>query len=197
MIMNITGRGSRYISMLPDCMGAAILCGLFAAISLPVNGQAVTEKQPDLSGITARLQQLEDVEAIRQLLNAYGRTLDARDFRAYAELFAENGVWIGGFGSVQGRAAIQAEMEKQIGTGLQRPGSSNHHIFMNESIEVYGDTATALSKWLFLITGEGNRPVPVYLGHYADQLVKVQGVWKFKRRVVYADIPFQDPLANE
>jgi len=146
--------------------------------------------------IAQRLQILEDREAIRMLLNDYGRTLDERDFAAYAGLFTEDGEWIGGFGRVQGPAAIQAEMEKQIGKEPQVPGKSNHHIFINESIEVEGDTAHALSKWIFMVTGEGNRPVPVYLGHYDDQLVRMDGVWKFKRRVVYADIPFDDPLSD-
>jgi len=169
---------------------------LSLTLVVPHANSVGAQETDELTSIQARLQRLEDLESIRQLLIDYGRHLDARDFVAYAGLFTEDGEWIGGFGRVQGPAAIQAEMEKQIGKEPQVPGKSNHHIFINESIEVEGDTAHALSKWIFMVTGEGNRPVPVYLGHYDDQLVRMDGVWKFKRRVVYADIPFDDPLSD-
>ena len=41
--------------------------------------------------IEARLQRLEDLQAINQLFIDYGEHLDAGDFDAYAELFAEDG----------------------------------------------------------------------------------------------------------
>jgi len=63
----------------------------------------------------ARLQRLEDIESIRRLLTDYGRDLDRRDFKAYSELFAADGVWDGGFGAAKGPAEIQAMMEKSIG----------------------------------------------------------------------------------
>jgi hypothetical protein len=40
------------------------------------------------TSVEARLQALEDKEAIRSLLIDYGRALDSRDFKAYGELFA-------------------------------------------------------------------------------------------------------------
>ena len=66
--------------------------------------------------IEARLQKLEDTEEIRSLLLSYGRTLDAHDLRAYSELFTKDGEWIGGFGSVKGRAELLAFMQKNVGT---------------------------------------------------------------------------------
>src|ERR1700747_2903700 len=69
---------------------------------------------PNTQSLTARIQRLEDSEEIRTLLLNYGRYLDARDFAAYSHLFAKDGVWAGGFGTVQGPAAIQAFMEKNI-----------------------------------------------------------------------------------
>jgi uncharacterized protein (TIGR02246 family) len=171
---------------------AALLC---LSLLLPQANFAGEVDEP--AAIQARLQRLEDLESIRQLLMDYGRTLDARDFAAYAALFTEDGEWIGGFGRIQGRTTIQAEMEKRLGVTPQTPGKSNHHLFMNESIEVDGDTAHAFSKWIFTITGEENRPALVYLGHYEDDLVRDGGAWKFKRRMVYGDIPFADPNAPQ
>ncbi|MCC6201518.1 MAG: nuclear transport factor 2 family protein, partial [Gammaproteobacteria bacterium] len=70
-------------------------------------------------------------------------------------------------------------------------------VFTNESITLDGDRARASTKWLFVTQSSDNRPTPVYLGHYDDSLVREADGWKFQRRVVYGDIPAQDPLAAE
>ena len=54
--------------------------------------------------LAARIQRLEDIEAIRTVLLNYGRFLDARDLPAYSRLFAKDGEWVGGFGSAKGPA---------------------------------------------------------------------------------------------
>ena len=66
------------------------------------------------ASLDSRIQRLEDIEEIRRILTDYGRFLDARDFASYARLFAKDGEWVGGFGTVKGPAAIQAFMEKNI-----------------------------------------------------------------------------------
>src|SRR5439155_26324736 len=84
----------------------------------------------------SRMQRLEDRADIERLLLEYGRTLDTRDFKAYSLLFAKDGVWSGGMGTVQGPAAIQAFMEKAI------PGPNtahNYHILSNFIVDVNGD----------------------------------------------------------
>ena len=78
---------------------------------------------------SARLKRIEDTQEIQTLLLNYGRHLDARDFKAYSQLFAKDGVWQGGMGTVQGPAAIQAFMEKAIpgpsaGTGQHGGGGA-------------------------------------------------------------------------
>jgi hypothetical protein len=144
-----------------------------------------------------RLQQLEDRESIRQLLMEYGRTLDRRDFAAFSKLFAEkDGEWIGGMGKAKGPDAIRKLMETTIGTDASLK-NANLHIFTNEIINLDGDRAKATTKWIFVITGEANRPQPVYLGHYEDDLVLENGNWKFLKRVVYADIPSDNAIASK
>src|SRR2546425_960805 len=73
----------------------------------------------------ARVQRLEDIEEIRTVLISYGRYLDARDFKSYSQLFAKDGEWVGGLGTVKGPEAIQAFMEKNI-PGPNR--ANNYHI---------------------------------------------------------------------
>jgi hypothetical protein len=46
------------------------------------------------------------------------KSLDARDLAKYGSLFASDGEWIGGMGTVRGGpTAIQTFMEKAFGTG--------------------------------------------------------------------------------
>jgi len=142
------------------------------------------------------LQRLEDIEAIRNLLVDYGRTLDRRDFAAYAALFARDGVWDGGFGAGKGPAAIEAMMRKNMGGALITGPQSNFHIMSNFRIDVSGDTGTAWSRWTFVSQqGPGGKLQILYAGRYDDELVREDVLWKFKLRKVTADAPGQAPPA--
>ena len=82
----------------------------------------------------ARLQRLLDKEEITNVLLEYGRSLDSRDFATYSNLFATEGEWVGGFGTVKGPANIKAFMEKNLGTGINKSG--NYHLlskFLSEN----------------------------------------------------------------
>ena len=132
------------------------------------------------ASIAARLQRLEDIEEIRTLLIDYGRHLDSRDLVAYSRLFAKDGEWVGGFGSAKGPAGILEFMQKNLGTGPNRNGS--YHIMSNFEIEVKGDTATARSRWTFVVPGADGKPAISQAGRYEDLLVREDGRWKFKKR---------------
>ena len=144
------------------------------ALSSPVVAQSVE----------ARLKQLEDKEQIAQVLIDYGRHLDARNLAAYASLFATDGEWVGGFGTVKGRANIQAFMEKSLGTGPNRGNS--YHIMSNFEITVKGDTATAWSRWTFVTPGASGATI-AQAGRYDDMFVRENGVWKFQKRTASND----------
>ncbi|NLA75677.1 MAG: nuclear transport factor 2 family protein [Deltaproteobacteria bacterium] len=153
--------------------------------------QAWAEKgaiPPNAVSLEARLKRLEDREEIRSLLMDYGHFLDKRDFKAFSELFAETeGEWIGGLGRAKGSSAVFELMEKTI--GKDAPASPSVHLFTNEMININGDQASALTKWVFVITGESDRPQLCFVGHYEDTLIIEKGRWKFLRRVVHAEIP--------
>src|SRR6185436_16647465 len=138
------------------------------------------------ASLEARLKAFEDKEEIQRLLLDYGRHLDARDFRAYSLLFAKDGVWQGGFGTVAGPAQIQAFMEKAMGTAPNT--ARNYHLLSNFVITVDGDTATAWSRWAFVVPGERGAAIS-QAGRYDDQLVREDGHWRFKRRVASNDTP--------
>ena len=158
-----------------------LLVVVFATAPAPV-AQAPATAAADT--VAARLRALEDREEIRRLLLDYGRHLDSRDLKAYASLFAVDGEWVGGFGTVQGRDNIQAFMEKNMGTGPNRAG--NYHLLSNFVIAVQGDTATAWSRWAFVVPDASGARI-AQAGRYDDTLVRENGRWRFKRRVASND----------
>jgi uncharacterized protein (TIGR02246 family) len=156
---------------------------IFPTLAVP---QAASSTQNQAS-VAARLQRLEDMEEIRTLLLDYGRHLDSRDLAAYSKLFAKDGEWVGGFGSARSPAGILAFMEKNLGTGPNR--NNSFHILSNFVIDVKGDTATAWSRWTFVVPAADGKPVISQSGRYDDTFVREDGRWKFKRRTASNDIP--------
>src|SRR6185503_3558660 len=104
----------------------------------------------DLKSLAARVQVLEDREAIRALILAYGQAHDHRDYRTFASLFASNGEWVGGLGSAKGPQAIFELMDKTIGHNPLPNGSGTVHLMTNDQIEIDGDRASAVTKWTYV-----------------------------------------------
>ena len=155
---------------------------LLMMVLLPLTGSA---QAPTTATLAARLQQFEDRAEIERLLLDYGRHLDSRDFAAYGRLFAKDGEWVGGFGTAGGGpAGIQAFMEKAMGTAPNR--ANNYHLLSNFVITVSGDTATAWSRWAFVVPGAAGATI-AQAGRYDDTLVRENGRWRFKRRTASND----------
>ena len=159
--------------------------GVFPALvvlSMAVPAAAQSQPRESTDQIVRRLLAKEQIEHV---LLEYGRALDARDFTAYSNLFASDGEWVGGFGSVKGPANIKAFMEKNMGTGANT--SNNYHLLSNFVINVTGDTATAWSRWAFVQPQQSGGAVIAQAGRYDDTFVRENGVWKFKKRTAGND----------
>ena len=141
----------------------------------------------------AQLRKMEDVVAIQSLLVHYGRELDKRDFKAYGALFAQDGSWKGGMGAAIGPDAIA----KMVAAGFEKMSpalyQNSYHVMTSFDIDVKGDTATAWSRWTFVIPSADGKPVIGQSGRYSDTLVRENGHWKFKRREAMNDIPAGPP----
>ena len=161
-----------------------IVVALVAAGAL---GQALAAD--DLASLAKRVQVLEDREAIRALILAYGQAHDHRDYRTFSNLFASNGEWVGGLGSAKGPQAIFELMDKTIGHNPLPNGSGTYHVMTNDQIKIDGDRASATTKWIYITPGQNTTPTLVFLGHYEDQFIRENGEWKFLRREAPADIP--------
>jgi hypothetical protein len=156
--------------------------------ALVVSALTAAANAAEPASLAARVQQIEDREAITRLLMEYGRSLDNRDFTTYSNLFASNGEWSGSFGSFRGPAGIKAAMEKAFANGTDIPKGTNFHVMSNVIIDLQGDRATATSKWVFIKMGDKSKPEPTLAGRYDDTLIRENGVWKFLKREAKAPV---------
>lgn len=161
---------------------------LVAAGGAPAAAQASRGGQKTLE---ARLEELEARQAIHELLMNYGRTIDTRDFEAFARLFTADAEYGGGTLQFKGPAAIRERLETSL-KARPMPGR-DWHFLMNETVTLHGDEATAVSLGAFFVRGEGNKLESNSIAIYTDHLVRQDGVWKFKRRVL-SSVPSADVL---
>jgi uncharacterized protein (TIGR02246 family) len=154
-------------------------------------GRSPTAAPPQtrLDRLEARIQVVEDREAIWRLFQQYKAHLDQRDFKAYAALFTDDAVWVGNLGKATGPAEIEALLVRTMDV-YASDRERTYHLVMNEQIDVDGDTATAWSNWGYVTRAEGDAPRFEMLGHYVDDLLRTPDGWRFQRREAYSDIPY-------
>ncbi|MFK7840776.1 MAG: nuclear transport factor 2 family protein [Sphingorhabdus sp.] len=89
-----------------------------------------------------RLQRLEDLEAIRNLIASYGPLADSGDADGVAALWSVSGTYdVGGFGVSVGRPAIAALISGDTHQSLMAQGCA--HILSPHQIMLNGATAIA------------------------------------------------------
>src|SRR5437667_8045419 len=102
-------------------MGAIVVLAWIALPLVPMQAQQPRQGAMTLEALAAKVKHLEDVQEITNVLIAYGRALDSRDFKWYSSLFAKDGSWSGGMGTVSGGPqAVYDFMTSRIGGGGQR-----------------------------------------------------------------------------
>jgi hypothetical protein len=197
-------------------MGAiAALTAVIAMPPVPMQAQQPRQGSMTLEALAAKVKQLEDTQEISNVLIAYGRALDSRDFKAFSSLFAKDGSWAGGLGSVSGgpqaiydfmtgrigggRANNNGGGNANAGRGRQGGGAgagTTYHIMSNFKIDLNGDTATASSRWTFVSAARG--PGIQLAGRYEDTLLREGGYWKIKSRQAFNDVtgPTAAPAAG-
>jgi ketosteroid isomerase-like protein len=143
-----------------------------------------------LERLEARVQRLEDVEAIERLFLEYRRLLDRRDFAAYAKLFADDGEWRGNLGKARGHEEIEQLLLRTL-AGWTGESTAHLHLVDNVVIEVDGDRATAQSTWVYITRDFSDNPVLSLIGHYEDVLARTAAGWRFQRRTAYLDFPYE------
>ena len=134
--------------------------------------------------LEARIQRLEDIEAICRLKAQYCAGCDDdHNSETLCALFVEDGVWDWeGAAYCDGVGQIKEFMDNLRASGRIKVSA---HMVTNPQIDVDGDTATGHWRFIMLYTAnEPNAPDGVQfhriIGYYQDDFVKRDGKWYFQ-----------------
>ncbi|MEM7220414.1 MAG: nuclear transport factor 2 family protein [Pseudomonadota bacterium] len=127
--------------------------------------------------LAARIQRLEDIEAIRVLKARYCEVCDDdHNPDDIVTLFAPDGIWEG---EGIGRACGHDEL-RELFTGFAAAISFSQHMVHNPIIEVHGDRATG--RWYFFGTftmREGGQALWQACRYHEDYR-RIDGAWKIQ-----------------
>ena len=142
--------------------------------------------------MAARAGYADDRAEIENVSNKYMVAVDAGDIDTVMSTWAEDGVleWV--YGVEHGKEAIRKAMSGfggarrvEIPEGATSRPRVRHQI-INHVIDVEGDTAHTTAYWFALTNNTPQKDVQLlYMGHYEDVLVRVNGKWLFKHRKVF------------
>ena len=128
------------------------------------------------------MSELEEKDAIRELIAEYCFRLDNDRFADMAALFTEDGTWDTAFGKGTGHAEIEA-LVRRIRQSARQPRPRAIHHVTNIQITVEGNTAKSRSNWT-VVENSTHGPKIASGGSYADELVKQDGAWRFRYRKI-------------
>ena len=164
---------------------AAVASSLTGIAGQSTSAQATADKTAKPDAVAARLQVLEDREAIRALLVSYARTIDERDFAGFEQLWAKDAEFIGGSSdAAKGPAAIANLLQGLLKVNAAPVPGRDFHLIMNQTVDVTGDTATGFSRGTWVVTDPDKRMRISIIANYYDQFVREGGRWKFKRHQI-------------
>ena len=168
---------------------AAVALGTVIFASMAAVKPAVAE-QP-----AATLQTLLDKQQIQDMLADYYTHLGKgeNDFGAY--YLADGVIDVNGLKG-QGEAAIK-DVYKKIAAGTPRRPGIFRMLLTNVTVVVNGSTATAETLWTGINSPtKADPPQFVEQGTERDDLVKVNGHWLFKLRVITSNAGLQAMFAT-
>jgi 3-phenylpropionate/cinnamic acid dioxygenase small subunit len=145
-----------------------------------------TLSRPDEEGDAAVPTELEDREAIRELLAEYCFRLDECRFEEFGALFSETAEWgPKRLPRAKGPQAIAALARSIVPTAGEGP--ARRHLTTNIVIRLAGDEARARSNFLMVRDSAGG-PLLALAGTYEDHLVRTPAGWRFQSREIHNDI---------
>lgn len=137
----------------------------------------------DLAELTARVQRLEDLEAIRSTWRDYCMRLDSGDLEGLGDVFTEDaalemeGLAPGLDGRYDGRRAIIDDFYQRTESGGAEgaaPRFATGHLSTNMQIELHGDEATTLAYFFEIVADN-----LVLVGTYQHRFRREPDRWRF------------------
>lgn len=134
-----------------------------------------------LAALEARLQRVEDEQAIARLVASYGPLVDAGEVDRVAALWAEDGSYSVEGWEMRSRADVAAMVRSDAHQGLISTGSCHFlgpaHVALSED----GDTAVAVCESV-LLARHKDRPVIARMGANLFELARTADGWQITRR---------------
>jgi uncharacterized protein (TIGR02246 family) len=128
---------------------------------------------------------IEDRLAVSDLFVRYTRALDAGDVDTLVNCFTEDGALESpAVGRYAGHAAIRAFAERFA--RFRQNGSQLRHVISNLATQIDGDRGHATCYLTVFLTKDGKSSL-LAPGRYDCEVRKVDGDWRFQRRVVLHD----------
>ena len=124
--------------------------------------------------MTADMQDIQDIEAIKQLRARYTRAIDTKDWDDYRQTLADDFTMDSGGRTTSGADVFVTSLKQHLSEAL-----TVHHAHMPE-IKLTSPTA-ATGVWAMedLVRWPDGRELHGY-GHYHDTYEKVDGGWRVK-----------------
>lgn len=131
-----------------------------------------------MSDLEARIERLEDLEAIRNLVNRYAHLVWQNKPLEAVDLFTFDGVVDMGpdGGRIEGHENLRVIYKEKVDVMILHPFVHNHLIDLN------GDTATGVAYIDLRCVRDGQSLMGS--GCYHDKYVREEGRWKFQERVL-------------
>ena len=152
---------------------------LFMSLSLPVQAQQIT------------MENMLDHMQIQDLLTRYYSDLSLGKAHELSEYFTDDAVLQVDDVVAHGQAEIAKLYQGPPPDPNAKPAAPRGHghmLLSNPIIEVHGNTATAHLIWTGVMNeGIGKLPHIFEQGREDDELVKQDGKWRIKHRVITAD----------
>jgi hypothetical protein len=123
-----------------------------------------------MNDLQARIERLEAIHSIQQLKARALYYADQRNAQAFADLFTEEGVFMGAFQTHKGREMIQKNIKFW---------SFSVHYVMNPIVNIDGDRASGMWYWLRPQLNDAGQ-AHWAAGWYEDQYERIEGEWRFK-----------------
>ena len=135
-----------------------------------------------MSDLQARIQRLEDLEAIRNLVNCYAHLVWQSKPLEAVDLFAVDGVVDMGpdGGRIQGRENLRAIYKEKVDDMVLHPFVHNHVIELDGN--PVAKTATGVAYIDLRCVRDGQSLMGS--GCYHDRYVREEGEWKFQERIL-------------
>lgn len=189
---SIVGSGSVVTKDIPDnCIAVGNPAHVIKTIDMDTGKTSSVPKAEDntLLSLKKRLQELEDKEAIRDVLDAFSNTADTKDMAAQGMLFTEDAKVVQHMGEATNVLAGRDTIMSAFG-GYLATVSLTYHFNGQQNISFLDEThatATSYCTVVQILERDGKRYMLTGGAHYVDAFVKQDGKWRIAVRDQYSD----------